>query len=842
MLAATQPDGSPITDLQADDILIQEDDSSISDPLTIENTLLENLHLVLALDVSMSNSDLSQLKRAAKSLLEDASPFDCLALVSFGDKVTPQAQCTNNFDSLQTTIDGLQTEPNLTKLHAAIVEASEIIKSEEGGRRAVILITDRHDNDNTVSLSDAISGAQEAGVPFYIIGFGKNVQQNHSIKTEIASTGGRYIVAADAGQVESELQNLIDDLQQGTRITFQSMLQADNKSHDLSLEIAYEKESAQATGQFAAVPNKVTVSLPANLSEIRVKGSLPLTPKISAPAPVASVTYMVDGEMLTTITKEPFSYTWDNRTQDPGQHTLTVHAVDEAGNEGEAKIPINLAKPLTIANITLPDEIPYGKAFTMEVTKIAGVDVENTTLAIDSQVITPTTSAANSDTLIFNVDSSAFSAGSHTITLQATDNLGQSDKKTATIIFALPAQRTWLDVISDLLKVSVATVRWGVNLTIDILIILLALICILILSLTALAIIRHIQHIHRQMARKRYILDIANTGNIDSHYELWADDPAKQLKFEFTLDGTRLPHRSKEEWIDDDTQQKTAVSNHILVSATPSSHPIAPVMEVAPAVHQTPQPPVQKQTPSPNTGKKGGLGKMVKGVLTPLAGALTTAARLLGPFGGPLRRVSSYISTGQSMAQRAAQKPKQIASQSKQLSKQLGQVTSSAGTPASKPATQPLPQTEVIATSQPTPAFATTVQPVPQQPPVAVSQPISPAKKPKKRSRQRYHSITHPAQTIKVSPGRSLSVELWIMPPSPYKIVSSPFTLYSQPVEQMEPLVNQEGVAEIRGLNWFQHWWPLTVVNLLTIVLITGIGYLAYWAVMNVNFLGLLSL
>lgn len=839
-LAVTDSSGQSINDLQIDQIQIQEDNEPNSGRVTVEPMTLNDLQLVLALDVSMSTADLDRLKHAAQTVLADFAGFDCLALISFGDKVTGQTQCTNNLEALQTALDGLQPEQNLTKLHEAIQEAAKLIEPNSPTRRAVILIADRHDNANTVSLAQAISQAQETEAPFYIIGFGDKVQAANNVKTEIASTGGRYLAETDISQVEPALQQIIADLRRGYRLTFRSRLTADNDVHSFNLQITHPQGTGQVAGQFTAVPNKVSVTLPEDLGELRIKGSLLLSPTIISPAPVASVTYNLDGRLLVEQTGKPFAYTWDNTPEAPGQHTLTVTVVDSAGNKGETEALINLAKPLSIAEVALPATIPYGEAFTVAVTGTTGVQIESAALLIDTQVITPSEAAGDSSLFVFNVDTTAFTSGAHQISLRATDMLGQSAEKNATITFVLPAAKTWLDVVSEFLQVSMTTLRWGINLSIDLLIALLALLLILCLFLINWIIISRTRHVHQKIARKRYVLDITNKGNIDSHYELWADDPAKLLKFEFTLDGNRLPHRSKEEPVETDLDRTAGPVDEPIAAPNLSTSPVTPAAAAASEASRPVAAPAQGQAVQQNTAKAGTTGRKIKGFITPLAGALRTAGRLLGPFGGPLRQIGGSLTAGQSAVQRVAQKPKQFASQSKQLSKQIGQLAPSAAAAPARPATQPLPQT----TEAMSPSVAPITPPA-QLSPVAANTavPLTPVKAtPPKRSQLRYHSIANPAQTLKVPPGRSLSVEVWVTPPSPYKPLRSPFTLYAQPVEQIEPLVDQPGLAEIRGLNWIQRWWLLTVASLMTLFLVGGTGYLAYWAIMNLNFLGLLSL
>jgi len=59
---------------------------------------------------------------------------------------------------------------------------------------------------------------------------------------------------------------------------------------------------------------------------------------------VASVTLLIDGQHLTTLTRAPFSHSVDTSDLPLGSHTITARAADFAGNQAEMEIIFSVSR------------------------------------------------------------------------------------------------------------------------------------------------------------------------------------------------------------------------------------------------------------------------------------------------------------------------------------------------------------------------------------------------------------------------------------------------------------------------------------------------------------------
>ncbi|MFX1566161.1 MAG: Ig-like domain-containing protein [Promethearchaeota archaeon] len=67
---------------------------------------------------------------------------------------------------------------------------------------------------------------------------------------------------------------------------------------------------------------------------------------------IARIVIAVDGEALTELTSLPFDYSWDSTSISDGSHTITVTAIDNAGNQ------VILSIDIVVQNAQLPPPIP----------------------------------------------------------------------------------------------------------------------------------------------------------------------------------------------------------------------------------------------------------------------------------------------------------------------------------------------------------------------------------------------------------------------------------------------------------------------------------------------------
>jgi hypothetical protein len=157
----------------------------------------------------------------------------------------------------------------------------------------------------------------------------------------------------------------------------------------------------------------------------------------------------------------------------------------------------------------------------------------------------------------------------------------------------------------------------------------------------------------RKHLRKRVRLEIANQGNVQSRYQLRAEDPDGDLEFQFTLDGDQLPEQIV-----------------FGASGQRAEAPASAVVGMPISAKGTPQPVKQSGGAQEKVKKASAAGGVVAEMLTSLGSILPSS------LGAPLMRMSSQLRRGQAQASRAQQVSARVGSP------QVGSPTAAAQRPA----------------------------------------------------------------------------------------------------------------------------------------------------------------
>lgn len=596
--------GHPLEKLTAKDFVIFENNLQTPiAPQTVEPISLKGLQVVLALDVSLPETDLAEVKTAAKSLVQTLAMEDRLALLSFGDGVKPNYTFTNNTTALTTAIDALQPEGEHTALHQTIVEAAWLLDPLPAGRKAIIIITDSYDNFGSPSLDYVLPWVQKARLPLFIIGFGGKVQGQHPLKAEVAVTGGAYLAVADAGVVNSTMLTLEKQLRQGYKITFNSSLPADNTIHEVFVRVTGPNGNSEtAAGQFITTPGPVNLS-PTGLTDGQtVTGPVNLGVTATAPAPLATVTYLLDNQVLAEVTTPPYSFVWDTATTGFGSHILTIKAVDRAGNTGTIPLNVTVEGSLKV-NVFMPQTpIEIGQPVTPTVQIETAAGLASVDYLLNDQLLGRSTAPPYG----FGFDTQAYSPGTYQMKVLVTDANGH----TATAVTELellpagPPPPTWVEQLLQN--------RWfqlGVTVT-------LAVVALALIILLTIWLLRIIKLAQQKWVQRRASLELVNAGNISSRFGLGAD-AEKNLKFQFSLHGKSLPV--------------------LPVAQSDQVQPVAPAAKALPASRS-------RRSQSAVAGVEAVQGRIYGG-LSSVMQILTTISQVLpGSAGAAVARVTQQIS------------------------------------------------------------------------------------------------------------------------------------------------------------------------------------------------------
>ena len=758
-VAASAEDG-PVAGLGAADFQITEADQAVPpEAVTVEAEDNLDLRLVLALDTSMPADWLAATSAALAPLIEALGPRDRAGIIGFQDNAVVLHDLTNNTQELQTVVAGLQTGGSYSALHQAAIEAVAMASQASPGRTAVLIITDSRNNTGNITPAEVISQARAVSVPLWLVGLGDKAQPAQ-LQQLARPTGGMVITLPNPDQLPDTLAEIEDRLRQGYRVSFRSGLPADKQEHRLAIGLTYSnssgrESSGQAVSGFVAVPGPVSVSLPGFVNGQTVKGIVMLAPQVTAPASLAAVEYVLDGQVLNRVTGPPFHFEWNSASVQPGRHQLAISVMDQAGNVGQAELALDVAYPLSVVVTSSHGEINKGDQVAISARIESLASIARVDFLLDGKLL----SSATSPPYGFALDSGQFVAGTHELTVRVEDSLGQQAEDKLSLRFLPPPPSPppgpgWLDYLGRAAVIGVAAIL------------------VLGLLMFGLALLRRMAFRQRQSCQRRCGVVVTNQGNIRSRYELWAEDPAGALRFEFRVDGMALPLYRTTEFVE-------------AIAAEPAQ---APMYELAGMAPETAQPVSNGRGKQQAVGQAMRTGSALSGMLGSVASLLPSSAAR-----SSLRSVTGRVQQGQVAV-------RQVQQTSGQVSRVAGRV---------------LPV-------QPGQAQAAPHPPAKNNPPAAAGRVPAAAV-----SRA---SVRSGAETPFVEPGRSLVVEVVIDPVKPFLAQVRTFSLGSRSIEQGQaPALVEEGRIDLPGLAWWRRYLPRLLVIFLALSLAAGIGYGVYY-------------
>src|SRR5688572_3212828 len=160
---------------------------------------------------------------------------------------------------------------------------------------------------------------------------------------------------------------------------------------------------------------------------------------------VTSVTFLVDGAVVGTDTKAPYSARWNSKDAANGSHTIRAEARDAAGNVGRSAVTVVIgsAADTNAPSVTITSPASGGQVTgTVPITATASdaVGVRSVTIMVDGAAIATLTSSPYT----VNWNTGTVAAGSHTLRAEARDaagNVGLSAGVTVTVAAAASTNR-----------------------------------------------------------------------------------------------------------------------------------------------------------------------------------------------------------------------------------------------------------------------------------------------------------------------------------------------------------------------------------------------------------------
>ncbi|HMC63435.1 MAG TPA: VWA domain-containing protein, partial [Gemmataceae bacterium] len=153
------------------------------------------------------------LHRAAARFIEIMPSTGLATIIAFSTEVDRPHDFTNDKHKLTSQVLKLQPQGE-TALFDAVYAALATLEAEGAlGKRAVVAMTDGIDNSSRRRVEEVIERSQEAKIPLYLLGFGREGELDQKTMEQMArATGGRYYHAKNEKALLDIFENLSIEL------------------------------------------------------------------------------------------------------------------------------------------------------------------------------------------------------------------------------------------------------------------------------------------------------------------------------------------------------------------------------------------------------------------------------------------------------------------------------------------------------------------------------------------------------------------------------------------------------------------------------------------------------
>ena len=297
--------------------------------------------VVLALDTSGSMEEggaLQQAKEAAGRFLDGLAPQDSVAVITFDDTVDVVLPFTQDRRAAATAIDGL-TASGATALYEATAESVRLAASAESSRRVVVLLSDGLDHGSALPRADALSTAQTLGVPVFAIGLGADIDRDYL--SELARVSGAQFAETPSPDGLAQLYQEVGELLRGQYILTLDLSGIDlAESQAATLRVEATSADLSGSGERAVCLQPICITLGDLVDGERLEEARTVLAQVIAAEPVASVSFFVDGEPVSTVEAPPYQFALDPASWSKGEHALAVEVTTVAGATSAREIVV----------------------------------------------------------------------------------------------------------------------------------------------------------------------------------------------------------------------------------------------------------------------------------------------------------------------------------------------------------------------------------------------------------------------------------------------------------------------------------------------------------------------
>ena len=370
ILTVEDEGGQPLADLDAAAFQAYLNDEAA--PVTAVTRAVDGsvpIAVVLALDVSgsMEGAALDQAKEAAGRFLEGLGPLDTVAVLTFSDSVTLRQPFTLDRGAAAGVIDSLSAQGE-TALYDATSESVRLAGGSGSSRRAVVLLSDGLDNGSALTREEALAAAETLGVPVFAIGLG---EIDRAYLGELASaTGGQFAETPSPEGLTLLYQQVAERLRGQYVATLDASAFEAPRADAATLRIDVAADALAGSGERLICPQSVCVSVPALADGERLEAARTVSAQVVAEDPVTSVSFLVDGRPLATVSDPPYEFTFDPADLVAGEHAFAVEVRTAAGTTKASEIRVQIGAAASGSSINLM--LIAGAAAVIVIVAVAG--------------------------------------------------------------------------------------------------------------------------------------------------------------------------------------------------------------------------------------------------------------------------------------------------------------------------------------------------------------------------------------------------------------------------------------------------------------------------------------
>jgi hypothetical protein len=161
-------------------------------PLRAEPAPPATVALTFDTSGSVGSAQLQRARELALAILAGLPDGSEVAVLAFDDQSRVIVPATSRPEEVRERLTGLKVGGRFTALHDALYDASRYVRDAPGARKAIVLITDGHDENSALNLEDGLRVATDAQIPVFAIGVGAHPEER--VLRRIAKlTGGDYV-------------------------------------------------------------------------------------------------------------------------------------------------------------------------------------------------------------------------------------------------------------------------------------------------------------------------------------------------------------------------------------------------------------------------------------------------------------------------------------------------------------------------------------------------------------------------------------------------------------------------------------------------------------------------